>query len=114
MPVGQPWTRVPSAGAPPPYSQSTRLPSASRAWVSTWAPWVAQYVPWVIATSVLVPAAMSLRTTFSVRETTSVTMSENDPRYPGIAAWDRAPSSVVVPVSYDVHSKPVRPSLACR
>jgi hypothetical protein len=46
---------------------------------------------------------MSLRTTFAVDETTSVTMSDDDPRYAGISSQARLPSSVVGPVPYDVH-----------
>lgn len=103
IPVGHLLTRVPSAGAPSPYSHRTRLPAVSRAWVSTWLPKVAVYEPWVRATSVVVPADRSRRTTFWVGETTSATTSDDDPRYAGSSARGRSPSSVVVPVSYDVH-----------
>ncbi|WP_280911851.1 hypothetical protein [Streptomyces sp. SAI-208] len=60
-------------------------------------------MPWVRVTSVLVPAVMSLRTTFPVGETTWATTSDDEPRYPGISREGKVPSSVVAPVAYEVH-----------
>jgi hypothetical protein len=57
---------------------------------------------------------MSLRTTFEVDETTSDTMSDDEPRYARVLILGRLPSSVVVPVSYDVQRYPELPSRACR